>query len=102
MSSVITFVETVAGRPTIPKDPDASLRYGIDVAGLLASGDSVAGVTIADQQDITATAASYAGTVLSVRVSGGTAGGTGSVTLEWTTAQGDTDQRTLYFSIQER
>lgn len=42
------------------------------------------------------------GTVVSCRVAGGTAGETGSVTLRWTTAQGDTDERTLLFRLVER
>lgn len=89
------------GRPTISKDPDASLRYGIDVAGLLQSGDTISTVAAAGN-GVTVGAAAYSGTVVSVRVSGGTAGQTGDVTLTWTTAQGDTDQRTLYFAIAQR
>lgn len=91
-----------ANRPTIDKDLDASLRYGIDVAGLLSPADSVTGVSIAAQSGITAANASATGSVVSCLVSGGTAGQVGSVTLRWTTAQGYTDERTLYFNVLER
>lgn len=91
-----------ANLPTIDKDPAASLRYGIDVAGLLSPSDSVTGVSIAAQSGITAASAAVSGTVVSCLVSGGAAGQTGSVTLRWTTAQGYTDERTLYFRVVER
>lgn len=90
------------GRLQIDKDPASSLRYGLNVAGLLESGDTLASASIAEQSGITATAAGYTGTVVSCRVAGGTAGETGSVTLRWTTAQGDTDERTLLFRLVER
>ena len=51
---------------------------------------------------ITAGSASYSGTTISVRISGGTVGTAASVTLRWTTANGDTDERTLYFDIKQR
>lgn len=91
-----------SARPTIVKDPDASLRYGIDVAGLLHDSDAVSSASVSASSGVTAAAASYSGTIVSVRVSGGTAGQLGSVTLRWTTAQGDTDERTLYFDVVER
>jgi hypothetical protein len=90
-------------RPTIDKDPDASLRYGIDVAGLLQAGDSLASAAVQGTPvGVTAGSASYSGTVISVRVSGGVVGDVGSVTLRWTTTQGDTDERTLYFNVLQR
>lgn len=89
-------------RPTIAKDPNSSLRYGLDVAGLLEAGDSIASVSELGAVGVTAGSASYSGAVITVRVSGGTAGQTGSVTLRWTTTQGDTDERTLYFAVAER
>lgn len=87
---------------THTKDPDASLRYGVDVAAVLASGDSLAGATIHDAEGVTAASAGVSGTVASMRVSGGTPGQRGRATLRWTTTQGDTDERTLVFDIQER
>lgn len=89
-------------RPTIDKDPDASLVYGIDVARVLAAGDAVNGASVAASSGVSAGSANFSGTVVSVRVSGGAPGTTGSVTLRWTTAGGDTDERTLFFRIRQR
>jgi hypothetical protein len=90
-------------RPTIDKDPSASLRYSIDVVDLLEPGDSLASAAVQGTPvDVTAGSASYSGTVISVRVSGGVVGQVGSVTLRWTTTQGDTDERTLYFNVLQR
>ena len=86
---------------TTKKDPDASHRYGVDVAGALNTGDTVSGVTIAAQDGITAAAAQYVGSVISARITGGTPGTTGSVTLRWTTTAGDVDDWTLYFEIED-
>lgn len=90
------------GRLQIDKDPASSLRYGLDVAGLLETGDTISAVTIPAQAGVTATQAGYSGTVVSCRVAGGTAGDVGSVTLRWTTTQGDTDERTLLFRVVDR
>lgn len=98
----MTWTILADGRAVIDKDPDASLRYGVNVADVIAEGDTVAGASIAEQSGVTAASASYSGTVVSCRVSGGTAGQTGSVTLRWTTVGGDTDDRTLYFRVRER
>ena len=90
------------GRLQIDKDPDPSLRYGRDVAGLLADGDSISSVSIAAQSGVTAIQAGHTGTVVHCRVQGGTAGTTGEVTLQWVTSQGDTDQRTMVFRLVDR
>ena len=92
------------GRMQIDKDPAASLRYGFDVAGLLASSDTISpgAVTISGQSGVTATQPGATGAVVSCRVAGGTAGEIGSVTLRWVTTQGDTDERTLLFRLVER
>ena len=84
------------------KDPNASLRYGFDVAGTLATGDTLTGVSISAQAGVTAASAEYSGTQVWCRVTGGAAGVNGSVTLRWTTAAGDTDERTILFVVQER
>lgn len=90
-------------RPTIDKDPSASLRYNLDVAELLEEGDTLATAVVQGTPvDVTAGPVGFVGSVITVRVSGGTAGQVGSVTLRWTTAQGDTDERTLYFNVVER
>ena len=90
-------------RPTIAKDPSASLRYGIDVAGLLQEGDAVADASVsASSGGLTVGAPTVADTMISVRVSAGTAGEMASVTLRWNTVQGDTDERTLWFDVADR
>lgn len=92
----------VGGWPTIDKDPDASLRYGVDVAGVLHSGDTLATVDATATGGLVVGAATSAGTVISARVSGGTAGVTGAVTFSWATAGGDSDERTIYLRVAER
>ena len=89
----------------IDKDPQASLIYGIDVAGIIAPGDSLAGTPTASGAGgagLTVGAAAFSGTVISARVSGGTAGQTGSITWTWSTANGDLDQRTVYVRVLDR
>lgn len=88
--------------PNGPRSLFPALRFGLDVAGLLAAGDTIAGVTIAEQTGVTASAATVTSTVVSCRVAGGSAGETGAVTLRWTTAQGDIDERTMLFRLVDR
>lgn len=90
------------GRMQVDKAPAASLRYGFDVAHVLADGDSVNGASVAAQSGITAADPGYSGTRVFARVTIGTAGAVGSMTLRWTTAQGDTDERTIYFNVKPR
>lgn len=90
------------GRLQINKDPSASLRYGFDVAGILADGDVIQQVSIAVQEGVQASQPSHTGAIVHCRVAGGAAGVDGLVTLQWTTTQGDTDQRTMLFRVVER
>jgi hypothetical protein len=90
------------GRMQVDKAPIASLRYGFDVAPVLAEGDSVSAVTIEAQSGITAASPGYVGSKVFARVTVGTAGAIGSMTLRWTTTQGDTDARTIYFNVKPR
>jgi hypothetical protein len=91
----------IGGLPTVAKDPDASLRYGIDVADVLHPSDTIASVAVTGT-GITVTAASHSGTIISARVAGGTAGTTHALQFAWTTAGGDTDHRTVYLAVAER
>jgi hypothetical protein len=102
MSIITGFVVQSDGRPIIDKDPDASLLYGLDVAGLISSGDTLSTATAPASLGVTAGTVSITGTVISVRVSAGTPGVVGSVTVRWTTTGGDTDERTLYFNVKQR
>jgi hypothetical protein len=90
-------------RPTIPKAPTASLRYGIDVAGVLATGDTVTGCSGAVASgSITAGTPTFSGSIITVRLSGGTVGETAKYTFSWSTAAGDSDSRTIYLPITAR
>lgn len=104
MTALITAGWTVLpdGRLQIDKGPRSSLRYGFDVAGILADGDAIVAVTIFSQSGVVADRAGHSGTVVHCRVAGGTAGQLGSVILRWQTAQGDTDERTMLFRVVER
>jgi hypothetical protein len=102
MESGMSFI-LLANGPTIDKAPAASLVYGIDVADVLATGDTVSAVTgAASGGGLVAGTPSYVGSVLKVRLSGGTVGATGQYTFTWTTTGGDTDARTLFFNIKAR
>ena len=98
-----TFV-TVAGKPTITKDPSAVLDYPIDfTAWLAAAADSIVSVTFPNTVGVSVTSSSFAGgKIVVVWVSGGTVGSPASVTVRITTAGGRTDDRTIYFKIKER
>jgi hypothetical protein len=91
-------------KPTIEKDYRASRVYGIDVVDVDSPNQVVATVSA----DVTAGsvtivgAASFDGTVLLVKVAGGLVGELAAVTFSWTTADGDSDSRTIYFRIVSR
>jgi hypothetical protein len=92
----------LANGPTIDKSATASLVYGVDVANVLATGDVVIGVSGLASGGVTAGTPTFSGSVLRVRISGGTIGAIGAYTITWTTTGGDTDSRTLYFNIKAR
>lgn len=92
----------VGGAYTIDRDPNTTLRYGFDVRDRLASGDSVVSCSISAQAGVTADQPTFAGTAVQCRVTGGTVGQAASVTLRWSTAQGDTDEQTINFRMVQR
>jgi hypothetical protein len=92
----------VGGIYTIDRDPHTTLRYGFDVRDRLAAGDSITGVSIAAQVGVTADQPTYVASSVQCRVTGGTVGQPASVTLRWTTAQGDTDEQTINFRMVQR
>lgn len=94
--------ELINGLPHIIKDPDASLSYGIDVAQTLSDGDSIQSVSAVKSGSITISTVQLTGTVIFVRVSGGTPGEVASCTFRWITVQDDTDERTIFFIIKQR
>lgn len=89
----------------IDKDPDASLIYGIDVADVIEVSDPLSGTPTAMPgagSGLVVGPASFVGTVIRARVSGGNVGGVAPLTWTWSTAGGDTDQRTVYLNIVQR
>lgn len=93
------FMLLAGSRPTIDKDPAAALTYGRDVAGLLAPGDTVSTVTGQASGGVAASAPDFEGSVLRVKISGGTPGQMASYKFTWTTAGGDIDSRSIYFNV---
>ena len=51
----MTYTLLAGSRPTIDKDPDASLVYGIDVADVLADGDTISGTPTVSGSGVTPT-----------------------------------------------
>jgi hypothetical protein len=101
MTTPSVFITQPDGRVQADKDVDDEVRYWRDVSGLLASGDTISTVTgTAEGVTLVGTVTQSAG-VIQFKISGGTPGQVGSVTLEWVTAGGDTMQRTLYFMPRE-
>ncbi len=101
--SVETFSEIGVYRPSIVKDPDAVLDYSFDWTDWLAVGESIStwSVTVSG---VTKDAEDRVGAIITVWVSGGTAGPGVIATLVCaiTTNQGRTDNRTIYLKIRER
>lgn len=90
------------GQPTIDHDPDASLEYGIDFAGELADGDSIAGTPTVLAPGVTATGVRLDGTVAMVRCTGGAVGTREPVEFTVATNGGDTHQMTIYLRVVDR
>lgn len=97
-----TTFRTVAGWPTIDKDPDATLDYAWDWSAWLAeAGDTIASHSVTGS-GIAIGATSAASGVVTARISGGTAGATVLVTCSITTAGGQIDNRTIALQIVQR
>ena len=71
------------------KDPDASLPYEWDWAAWLSDGETITGTVITADPGITVGAPSQAAGIVTVRVSGGTAGATYRVACRITTSGGN-------------
>lgn len=100
--TVETFV-TIAGRPTIDKDPNAVLDYAPDFTDWLdLITDTIASHTATAAGGVVVDSSSVVGKTVVVWVSGGTVGTPASVTVRITTVGGRIDDRTIYFRIRER
>lgn len=91
----------VAGRPTIDKDPDAVLDYSIDWGDWLPVGDSITAAS-STATGCVVNSTTVAGSKVVMWISGGTAGVAASAKARITTAQGRTDERTIYLRIKQR
>lgn len=92
--------------PRKPKDPQATLDYGLDLVkeGWLSDGETVTDqdVTVPDGSALAISSISEADGVIKFWASGGVAGADYLVTVEWTTSAGRTDQRTIQIPVRER
>jgi hypothetical protein len=87
-----------------PKDPDSTLDYELDWSDWLAEGVSIVALTVI-VDGLTDAGSSFTGTTTKAWVSGGAAGGTGSITFRITTDSSPVaqiDDRTLILRIAER
>lgn len=94
----MTFRIRNGSQPTIEIREGSDLRYGIDVAGILAPGDIVDSVTV-EASHGTVSGAGVDGTKVAARLSGVIVGQTVEMKFTWTTEQGDTDSRTLWLPV---
>jgi hypothetical protein len=95
--------ELFAGRPTIDKDVDADLVYGLDLtAWQEATGDVVTSATVSAAGTLTAGAASVGSGIVTARIGGGTLGQVMPVTFNWATAGGSSDSRTIWLRVVRR
>jgi hypothetical protein len=85
------------------KDPDAVLDYGRDWVDWLATGDSITSHSVAvESGNVVKDSDSLAGTIVRAWISGGTEGTDATVRFRVTTAQGRTDDRTIYLKVRSR
>jgi hypothetical protein len=97
-----TFDLTVPGRPTIAKDPQATLDYSWDWLPWLSEiGDAIAGFSVTSA-GITVESASRIGGIVTAWVSGGTVGRTYGLTCRIDTDGGRRDERTIYLQVRDR
>lgn len=88
--------------PYFTKDPDAELDYGIDWTAWLVEDDTIATSDWIVPDDLEKSNPSITDGKTTVWLAGGTVGQTYAVVNRITTAQGRTDDRTLFLVIQEK
>ena len=84
------------------KDPDAVLDYMFDWSAWLDGAEAISSYEIDEDTGITVDSDSEAAGVVTVWLSGGTAGVTYAVRCEIVTDAGRTDERTMTIKVQER
>lgn len=95
-----TYSELGASRPSILKDPDATLDYSWDWEDWLA-GDTISSYSVS-VSGVTKNSDARASAVVTAWLTGGTLGAVASATCSVSTAAGRIDSRTIYLRIRER
>ena len=84
------------------KDPNAVLDYAFDWSDWLATGETISSHVITAQTGITKDSDSESDGVVTVWLSGGTAGINYKVACLITTTAGRTDERTMWIKVTDR
>ena len=84
------------------KDPDAVLDFHFDWSGWLASGETISSYVITTQTGITKDSDSDSSGIVTVWLSGGTAGSNYSLACKITTSDSRTDERTMTIEVRNR
>lgn len=84
------------------RDPNSVLDYRWDFSGWLADGETIQSATVTVAGGITKDSQSNTDTTVTVWISGGQAGKTGTATCHITTTQGRQDDRTIFLKAQGR
>lgn len=96
-------VDTVTGKATILKDPQAVLDYIFDWSAWLADiTDTISSHAMTLETGITLDSSAVVSDTVVAWVSGGTAGVTYRVTCQITTTGGRTDERSIFIKVKER
>ncbi len=95
---------TSGGKPTINKDPDATLDYSFDwTPWLKGVSDSIENASFTFDETLTKTREAFDDMTATVWLSGGIAGNTPlRVTCRIVTMGGRTDERSIFLKIVER
>lgn len=97
-----TYSQIGVKRPSIRKDPDAVLDYTFDWSDWLEGvSDSISTASVT-ASGATVESSSHANGLVTAWVSGGTDGTTASVTCRIVTADGRTEDRTIYLIVEAR
>lgn len=84
------------------KDPDAVLDFAMDWTDWLDTGETISSYMVTVPTGITKDSDSESSGVVTVWLSGGTAGNDYNVSVEITTSDGRTDERTFRVKVIER
>ena len=84
------------------KDPDAVLDYKFDWSDWLASSEAISSYTITVASGLTKDSDTESGGVVTIWLSGGTAGTTYTVACKIVTDGGRTDERTIEIRVTSR